>query len=422
MKLTGNPSGLITLGAYLPGKEINPCDIPALVKFLKNHTLLPKEYVETIEETGYLPGRIETNEEGWKNQPWYDAWVESLPPKKRENPFQGTKERRRVPNDPESLKKSLHPHPMYPSDAETIAGALALFKAKQSPEDIDLVLCHSQVPDHPLPQNASLVQHKLKLKNAGAYGVDSCCSSFVTMTELACSLVSSGIKRNVLVISSFIDSHVHDKSTHFSVDTGDAAVAGLVSKTKEGYGYLASHSISHGSRHNGIIYQRRSPLLLKRLDSGPDYSQLFTTFYNPEANKEIAVNSTYDMQEVIGRCLGKAGLTLNEIDFMVTHQPVAWAGNAWREAVGMPHEKFFETFEKYGNIATCAAPTNLLEAIETLRISMGDKVIFASPGAGENHICIVMKISPELVEYILKPHGLSFNTFTQNEQQVNSLK
>lgn len=400
MKLNGIPSGLVTMGAYLPAKELIYSDVPFLVKFLREKTLLPEAYIATIEHTGLLPGSVETNEMGWKNQPWYDAWVESLPPKKRENPFQGTKERRRVPLDPVSLKKSLVPHPMMPSDAETLAGALALYKAKISPDDVDLVLSHSQVPDHPLPQNASLVQHKLKLKNAGAYGVDSCCSSFVTMTELACSLVSSGIKKNVLVVSSFIDSHVNDRSTHFSVDTGDGAVAALVSKTKEGYGYLASHSISHGSRHNGIIYQRRSPLLLKRLDSGPDYSQVFTTFYNPEANKEIASNSTHDMQEVVGKCLEKAGLSLDEVNFMVTHQPVAWAGNAWREAVGMPEEKFFETFQKYGNIATCAAAANLLEAIEFGKVLVGDNLIFASPGAGENHICILMRISPELVEYI----------------------
>lgn len=403
------PVGLVTLGAYLPAKNVAPSELPLLVDFLRKKTLLPEEYIQTIELTGTLPGKVETNEEGWKNQPWYDAWVESLPLKKRENPFQGTKERRRVPLDPESVKKSLIPHPMMPSDAETLAGALAMYKSKITPAEIDLVLCHSQVPDHPLPQNASLVQHKLKLSNAGAYNIDSCCSSFVTMTELACSLVRSGVKRNVLVISSFLDSHVNDRTTHFSVDTGDAAVAGIVSVTKEGYGYLASHSISHGSRHNGIIYQRRQPLLMKRLDSGPDYSQAFTTFYNPDANKEIAANSTHDMQEVIGRCMEKADLTLNDIDFMVTHQPVSWAGNAWREAVGMAEDKFFETFQKYGNIATCAAPANLLEAIECKKMVEGDKVIFASPGAGENHICVIMRISPELVEYINQTRSYTVN-------------
>jgi 3-oxoacyl-[acyl-carrier-protein] synthase-3 len=405
MKLNGNPTGLTTLGAYLPAKAVEPQNLKSLVNFLRSKTLLPEEYVASIEASGKLPGRIETNEEGWQNQPWYKAWVESLPPKKRENPFQGTLERRRVPHDPESVRSSLYPHPMLPSDAETIAGALALYKANISPDDVDLIMVHSQVPDRPLPQNASLLQHKLKLKNAGAYSVDSCCSSFVTMTELACSMVSSGIKKNVLVVSSFLDSHVNDKSTHFSVDTGDGAVAGLVSTTKAGFGYLASHSISHGSRHNGIIYERRSPLLMRRIDSGPDYSQLFTTFFNPEANKEIAANSTHDMQEVIGTSLNKAGLTINDIDFMVTHQPVAWAGNAWRECIGIPESKFYESFKKYGNIATAAVPTNLLEAIELRRISAGDNVIFASPGAGENHICIIMKISPELVDYIHNVHA-----------------
>lgn len=408
------PVGLVTLGAYLPAKNIAPSEIPLLVDFLRRKTLLPEDYIQTIELTGALPGKVETNEEGWKNQPWYDAWVESLPLKKRENPFQGTKERRRVPLDPISVKKSLVPHPMMPSDAETLAGALAMFKSKITPDEIDLVLCHSQVPDHPLPQNASLVQHKLMLTNAGAYNIDSCCSSFVTMTELACSLVRSGVKKNVLVISSFLDSHVNDRSTHFSVDTGDAAIAGIVTTTKEGYGYLASHSISHGSRHNGIIYQRRQPLLMRKLDSGPDYSQTFTTFYNPDANKEIAANSTHDMQEVIGRCMEKAELTLNDIDFLITHQPVSWAGNAWREAIGIAENKFFETFQKYGNIATCAAPANLFEAIECKKMKAGDKVIFASPGAGENHICVIMRISPELVEYINKTEGHAHHTNGSN--------
>lgn len=407
------PSGIITMGAYLPGKEILKDDKQKLVAFLKSNTLLPSEYIDDIHQNDRLPGKVETNEEGWKNQPWYDAWVESLPPKKRENPFQGTKERRRVPLDPVSLKKSLVPHPMLPSDAETLAGALALYKARISPDEIDLVMCHSQVPDRPLPQNASLVQYKLKLNNAGAYGVDSCCSSFVTMTEIACSLVSSGMKKNILVISSFIDSHVNDKSTHFSVDTGDASVAAIVSKTEQGFGFISSHSISHGSRHNGIIYQRRSPLLMQRLDSGPDYSQIFTTFYNPEANKEIAVNSTNDMLDVVNKSLEKAEMSLTDIDFMVTHQPVSWAGNAWREVIGIPQDKFYESFQKYGNIATCAVPTNLYEAIENKLIISGDSVIFASPGAGENHICIIMRISPELINYIQ-----SSATVLENEYKI----
>lgn len=78
-----------------------------------------------------------------------------------------------MPLDPASLRESIVPHPMLPSDAEMIAGALAIVNSGIAKDEIDLVLAHSQVPDLPLPPNVSLIQHKLQLKNAGAYGVDS---------------------------------------------------------------------------------------------------------------------------------------------------------------------------------------------------------------------------------------------------------
>jgi 3-oxoacyl-[acyl-carrier-protein] synthase III len=409
-------AGFISLSAYLPAKKLSASFAAKLVRFLQTHTLLPNEYVNYIKENQELPGKIETNDEGWKNQPWYNAWVNSLSEKKQKDPFQGAVERRRVPQDPVSVRNSIHPHPMLPSDAETIACAMAICAADVNPDEIDLVLAHSQVPDHPLPENASLIQHKLKLKNAGAYGIDTCCSSFVTMTEVASSLVQSGAKKKILVVSSFIDSHVLDRSTHFSVDTGDAAVAAIVTVTADQKGFISSHSLSHGSRHDGIIYQRRSPLLLKRLDSGPDYSQMFTTFFNPAANKEIAQNAATDLKFVVDKSLEKAGLQVSDIDFLATHQPVVWAGEVWRESIGIPLEKFHQTFEKYANIATCSAPVNLLESIELGLATVGDKVIFASSGAGENHISVIMELSEELVNNVLEN---SYQTTNQLENEFS---
>lgn len=400
--------GFISLSAYLPAKKLTSSFSRKLVDYLKAKTLFPEDYIDYIKRENQLPGNIETNEDGWKSKPWYETWVKSLSKKKQQDPFQGTEERRRVPLDPDSVKNSVYPHPMLPSDAETLAAAMALCSANINSDEIDLVISHSQVPDHPLPQNASLLQHKLKLRNAGAYGVDTCCSSFVTMTELACSLIQSGFKKNILIVSSFIDSHVLDRSTHFSVDTGDAAVAAIISTTSDQMGFISSHSTSHGSRHNGIIYQRRSPLLLKRIDSGPDYSQLFTTFYNPMANKEIARNAAADLKFVVDESLKKANLVISDIDFLATHQPVAWAGDVWRESLNIPAEKFYQSFKKYGNIATCSAPVNLLEGIELQKAKANEKVIFTSSGAGENHIAIIMQLSNQLINNILE------NTYQTN--------
>ncbi len=390
-------AGIISMGGYLPAKEVPENKRKKLAAFLKSETLLYPEYIEEIEEKGHLPGKVETNYDGWQSQPWFEAWVEQLPPKKRDNPFQGAKERRRVPLDPVSLRKSIYAHPMLSSDAETIAGALAIFNGGVNKNDIDLVLCSSLVPDLHVPLNASLVQHKLGLKNAGAYNVDTCCSTFITMLEIAMTYVRMGIKKKVLVVGSALDSIINDKSSYFSVYIGDGAAAAVVGEVEDGYGFISSHSSSIGSRHKAIIFQKRKPQLLVTTQQGPAYEQEFVTFYNQELCKEIAHNAQHDMADLVHKTVAKAGYGVEDIDFFVTHQPVPWAPHAWREAVGVPVEKFYESFEKYGNMAVATAPTNHLEAVEQGLIKEGDRVVIASSGVGENHIAVFHRVSPQLI-------------------------
>ena len=80
---------------------------------------------------------------------------------------------------------------------------------------------------------------------------------------------------------------------------------------------------------------------------------------------------------------------------------MAWAPNAWRETLGFAEDKFYQSFEKYGNVATCCVPTNLLEAIEKGLVKENQRVLLASSGAGENHIALYEVLSPELVKNVL---------------------
>ena len=401
-------AGIVSMGAYLPAKRLHREFKAVLVDYLKEKTLLHHAYIDKIDKEECLPGEIETNYDGWQSQPWFKTWLANLPESKQADPFQGARERRRVPHDPDSVVNSLIPHPMLPSDAETLAGAIALLNGQIDSSEIDQIITSSQVPDLPLPPNASLVQHKLQLGNAGAYEIDTCCSSFVTMLEIAEALIIAGIKKKVLIVASYIDSLVSDRSDYFSVNTGDAAIAAVVTSVRSGMGYSCSHSTSHGSRHNGIILQRRSPQLGNTPSQRSRYEQEFVTFYNPQATKEIAANSTRDMKEVVDKALSKAGLSISNIDFFVTHQPVHWAGKAWQEALEIPENRFYESFQKYGNIANCSAAVNLFEAIENGLIKEGDLVLIASSGAGENHIALVERITPQVLAAV-KAKGLNID-------------
>lgn len=391
------PAGLISMGGYLPGKEVPENKLKDLVRFLRNETLLYPEYIDELEEKGHLPGRIESNYDGWESQPWFDSWLQKLPPKKRDNPFQGAVHRRRVPMDPESQKKSIHPHPMLSSDAETLAGAMAIFNGGVDKDEIDLVICSSLVPDLHVPLNASLVQHKLGLKNAGAYNVDTCCSSFVTMMEIAMNYVRCGVKKKVLVVGSALDSIINDKTSYWSVYVGDGAAAGIVGEVDDGYGYISSHSSSIGSRHKAIIFKKRKPELIVNTTQGSTFEQEFVTFYDMDMCKEIAHEAHHDMAKLVNKAVTKAGYTEKDIDFFVTHQPVPWTPHVWREAVGVPESKFYQSFEKYGNMAVASAPSNHLEAVEQGLMKEGDKVVIASSGVGENHIAVFHRIPPQLI-------------------------
>jgi 3-oxoacyl-[acyl-carrier-protein] synthase III len=392
-------AGLTSLGAYIPAKKIAENRVKEFTNFLREQTLLPKEYVDSIEQQGCLPGKIETNYEGWESKSWFKEWLKILPSSSKDDPFRGAKKRRIVPMDPESVRKSLNPHPMLPSDAETIAGALAIFNGNINPDEIDLVLSHSLVPDQHLPLNASLLQHKLGLKNAGAYNINTCCSSFITMTELAASLIQTGKKKNVLIIDSVIHAHVMDRSAYFSpVFMGDAATAGLVSKMDDNYGYMSSHSTSQGSRHAAIHKFKRSPQMQGFTSHGSNHEQLFITFYDREQIKAAATNTQQDMLEVVTGTLEKVNISREEVDFLVTHQPVHWAAHTWRKTLGIPENKFYESFKKYANVAGCCVPLNLIEAIEKDLIKPDDKVLMASSGIGENHIALLHRVSSELVK------------------------
>lgn len=389
---------IISIGGYLPAKKLSKGKAKALAEFLKEDILVPEEYIKEIEETFTLPGKVETNHDGWESQPWYEAWLKRLPEKKQANPFQGAVERRRVPLDPRSLRESMYPHPMWSSDCETISAALAIVNSDISKEDIDLVLVHSQASDLHLPANASLIQHKLRLKNAHAVGMDSCCSSFVSMFEAAVAYITSGIYKNVLIVSSFIDSHVLDRTTHFSVDTGDGSCAAIVSMGEKGY--ISSASRSDGFYYDAIIYKRRPPAMQIQTGCGPTYSGEKTTFLNLDACKDLAKGTGDFMKSIVNEMLKKANLTVKDIDFFVTHQPVSWAPGVWREAVGLPKNKTHNTFTKYANIATAAAPTNLLEAVEEGKIKEGDRVVIASSGAGENMISVMFEVDARLIKAV----------------------
>lgn len=95
--------------AYLPAKKLPDPFAKKLSEFLKERSIFPQEYMAAIEKEKKLPGSIETNEEDWSSQPWFNTWFNNLSERKSKDPFQGIKKRLQVPLDPDSVRISIHP-------------------------------------------------------------------------------------------------------------------------------------------------------------------------------------------------------------------------------------------------------------------------------------------------------------------------
>lgn len=325
----------------------------------------------------YMPPEVRTND--WWVQ---NGLLQHVPEKHRADPFQKIKERRVT--DPS----------LEPSDIEALAARNALAHAGLPKEEVDLVMVHSFVPDRQVPLNASLVQHKLGLTRAAAWNVDTCCSSFITMMIIAASMVRSGMYRNILIVNSVVHSRILDYTEHISVVPGDGASAVVVGPVSEGYGYRGFHCTSDGSLHDAITIEVRPPRYRERKHYEPSLEQPFATFNNPEAIARVGKESLHEMAVVMDGALRNAGMKRSDLDFIVTHQPSYWAAQAWAESIGLTDpDQRYDTYSKYGNLASVGVPVNLEEAHRLGKLRKGMKVMMASSGVGINHAACVVRWS-----------------------------
>lgn len=310
-----------------------------------------------------------------KNDYWRDIRFDSRADGK--NPFKGIEERRVFPDN------------LLPSDVEAEVGRRALRNANLSPDEIDLVMVQSMVPDEILPENACLVQYKLGLKNAGAWTIDTCCSSFVTAIVSAANLIATGEFKKILIINSALCSRHADKGDYLSVVLGDAAGAIVMGVVADDKGYLASFCTSHGEYHQGFTVKIRQPYFQDELAPEAKERKLLT--YNYDVTKRVGRHSIEDMKFVLNKVLEKSQLRPEQIDLFLSHQPCYWAHEAWRDCIGIKPEKSYQTFKKYGNIGSATIPVNLFEAVSQGMLKEGSYLLMASAGAGKNEIAAVLR-------------------------------
>lgn len=277
------------------------------------------------------------------------------------------------------------------SDLATQAALKALEDGKIKAEDIDLIIVATATPDHVFPATACLVQKNIGASKAAAFDMSVGCSGFIYAVITGANFIQTGMYKKVLVIGSEVLSTIlnwEDRNT--CVLFGDGAGAVILDQCENGYGILANELGADGTGGDTLIVPAggsRLPSSIETLDSKLHGIQM--------EGKEVFKFAVRIMEKASTNVLEKAGLDLEELDFLVPHQANIRIIDSALKKLKLGRDKACINLNKYGNMSAASIPVALDEAVKDGRIQKGDNLIMVAFGAGLTWGSIVLKWSRE---------------------------
>jgi len=257
----------------------------------------------------------------------------------------------------------------------TDAAQRALEAAGMSASEIDLIVLATATPDQTFPATATKVQDALGIRDCVAFDVAAVCSGFLYALSVADSMIRGGGSTNALVIGAETFSRILDWEDRATcVLFGDGAGA-VVLTAEDGAGGTSDRGIlatalHADGRHNQLLY----------VDGGP--STTGTVGKLRMRGSEVFRHAVANLAAVLAEAIGKAGLAVSDIDWVVPHQANRRILDATARKLGLPTERVIITVDEHANTSAASVPLALDVAVRDGRIKRGDLLVLEAMGGG----------------------------------------
>ena len=301
----------------------------------------------------YLPERVVPNSEFEQSLETSDEWIRA----------RSGIERRHFAADGETT-----------SDLASKAAQNALDDAGLNADDIDAIIVATSTPDLTFPSAATMVQAKLGMTRGFAFDVQAVCAGFVFALTNANALILSGQAKRVLVIGAETFSRIldyTDRSTCvlFGDGAGALILEGQTGKgSNEDRGVLSTDLNSDG-RHRDILY----------VDGGVSTQ---TTGHLKMEGREVFRHAVEKLAQTASQALENAGLTSDDVDWVVPHQANIRIIQGTAKKLGLPMEQVVVTVQDHGNTSAASIPLALSVGKQRGQIKTGDLVVTEAIGGG----------------------------------------
>jgi acetoacetyl-CoA synthase len=266
------------------------------------------------------------------------------------------------------------------SDLAAKAALNALEAAGLSADFVDYVIVSTSTGDSPQPPTSALVQAKIGATRAACLDINVVCSGFVFGLALARSLVVANPGAVVLVVAADTYSRIVDfDDRRTAVLFGDGAGAAVVGAVAAPFGLLDFELVTRGDAHELIRVEAggsRLPATAETVANGDHWFRM-----NGRAVRDFVLDG---VPPVVEELLKRAGLTAEDIDHFVPHQPNGVLLSELVDACGLFRAQTHRTLIRYGNAGSASVPIGLDEAVRSRALRDGDLVLLAGFGGGMN--------------------------------------
>ena len=268
------------------------------------------------------------------------------------------------------------------SDLATSAAKSALEQAGVDPSEVELVILATSSPDD-LFGDAPCVARSIGATNAVAFDLTAACSGFLFgITTAAQFLHTGGYKTAVVIGGDALSRWVDWGDRNTCVLFGDGAGAVVMRGTTEGeeagiLGY-EMHSNGAGRENLNCGYD------FENTERVGDIATVTSGAYNPIAmnGKEVFKFATTCVPAVLGEALENAGVTADELDWVLLHQANIRIMETVAKKLGVPMDKVLTNLDEYGNTSAGSIPLCLDQAIKEGKVKPGDLIGVSGFGAG----------------------------------------
>lgn len=250
------------------------------------------------------------------------------------------------------------------------AARRALEHAGIPASEIDLIVLATATPDQTFPSSATKVQAALGIPDCIAFDVHAVCTGFLYALSIADSMLRSGNAGKAVVIGAETFSRILDWEDRATcVLFGDGAGALVLGAGESDSGVLATKLHADG-RHNDLLF----------VDGGP--STTGTVGKLRMKGREVFRHAVVNLAEVLNEVLEEAGLSADDVDWVVPHQANARILDATAKKLGLPPEKVIVTVGEHANTSAASVPLAFDTAVRDGRIKRGDIVVLEAMGGG----------------------------------------